>query len=231
MKTPEFKTLLIIQIITLILVSIIFFNNLSNPNRITDLGVPAVAMVKDASANTIGNNLVKIDAGDSYVFGNQHAPNFLIVFSNYNCDFCRYFYNHVFDSLKADYIEKGKLKIICKELVDPVDKMGMLMAKIAEVAKQTKHFPAMHKLLINIDDQTDSLGLIKLALKAGITETEIKSKLNSPKTLEHIQNDYASAKSLNISGTPSFVLNGQVHPGYITYKEIDLKLNTVRHDK
>jgi protein-disulfide isomerase len=222
MKSKEFKTILTIQIITLILVFILFINNLSNRSNSIESGVLAV---KADNTSTSASTAVTIDTKNNYFFGASDAPNFLIVFSRYNCEYCRYFYNHVFDSLNNYYILTKKLKIICKDLINPNDRMGMLMAKVAEVGRQTNHFSEIHKLLIAGTEPPDSISVINLALRAGILESDIKLRLNSPQTLNTINEDNLAAKNLNITGTPSFVLNGKVFPGYMTFNDVASKLN------
>lgn len=220
MKSQEFKIVLSVQIITLILVAILFFNNLSVPKM-------PIANVAPAEMNIPSDGQVKIDSQNDFVLGNSNAPNFLIVFSNYNCDVCKYFHSKVVDSLNESFIKNGQLKIIYKEFVDTADKQGMLMAKIAEVARQTNRFEEVHKLFTSDKQSLDSTTILKLAKAAGITEMDINERLNSTQTLTKIDNDNQAAKKLNITGTPSFVLNGQVHPGYMTYQDIATKLQNL----
>ncbi|MCF8448834.1 MAG: thioredoxin domain-containing protein [Taibaiella sp.] len=214
MRSNEFKTLLGIQVITLIIVVILLFNSLAKPS----MGRSSAQGFAITSEKTI--KATQVNAKNNFVFGVDSAANFLMVFSRYNCSYCRHFYANVFDSLQQGFIGKGKLKVICKDLVGPEDEIGMLMAKVAEVARQTNHFPEVHRLLTTGNEPQDSVALIKLALKAGVTELDLKQRLNSTETSERIRNDYYEAKGLNITGTPSFVINGKVHLGYMTYADI-----------
>jgi protein-disulfide isomerase len=217
MKPESFKALLIVQVITLILVVILFFNNLSKPVMPINNGT-GIEMKMDQQGK------IEVDSKNDFVFGNVQAPNFLIVFSRYNCEVCRDFYNQVVDSLNGTYIRNGQLKIIFKELVDTADKVGTLMAKLAEVARQTNHFPEMHRALTTGDEPKDSTAVMELAKKAGLIASDITLRLNSPETLNKIKENNEAAKKLNITGTPSFVFNGKVFLGYMTYKDISSKM-------
>ena len=53
-SSEEFKILLIVQIITLILVVIIFFNNLSVPETSTQSGVPFEQKILNKKTDSIG---------------------------------------------------------------------------------------------------------------------------------------------------------------------------------
>ncbi|MEO6670242.1 MAG: thioredoxin domain-containing protein [Ferruginibacter sp.] len=217
-KDSGVKAIFVIQLITLILVVIILLNNLSVSGPVAASSQPVEARI------SVNNHAIEVDSKNDYTFGNPHAKNFLIVYSNYHCDYCHYFYTHVFDSLYTPYVLTGKLKIICKSLVDSTDNKGLMMAKIAEVGRQTSHFIEIHKLLLHSSESIDSTEIIGLGLKAGISEVEIKARFNSEETISKIKSDNLSAKELNIKGTPSFVLNGTVHLGYMTYEDIASKL-------
>lgn len=194
------------------------YQNLAKSNAGSTSGVPIGGQISE------GTTSVSRKTARNFIFGDTLAPNVLIVFSRYNCDYCRYFYNTVMDSLYAPYIQTGKLKIISKDLVSPADKTGMLMAKVAEVGRQTGHFPEIHALFFKQIAEPDSMAVIRLALQAGITEKDLKERLNSPETISKIDIDNAAARSLNFSGTPSFILNKFTHPGFMSFKDITSKI-------
>jgi protein-disulfide isomerase len=220
LKKNTFAILLSIQVITLILVIILLFQNLSKKNSSANCGNPIENQI-DGQPTSVSKK-----AERNYIFGDSLAPNFLIVFSRYNCDYCKHFNKVVMDSLKHAYVSSGKLKVIYNDLVSTTDKTGMLMAKVAEVGRQTGHFPEIHDLFFSLNNEPDSVEIIKLAIQSGITINELQAGLNSPRTLSNITEDNMMAKNLNFNGTPSFVLNDLVHPGYITFKEIENKIGT-----
>jgi protein-disulfide isomerase len=216
MTSKEFKYLLYLQIFTLVLVVILVVNALQT--KVGESGMPPRPMNAET---TSPENTVKINGQDSYLFGQKEAPNFLLVFSNYNCSHCRYFYNHVMDSLDKAFIQKGQLKVVSKSMARPEDKMGYLLARLVEVGRQTgKFLPVHHAFTSREEDVVDSLKAVQIAFEAGLTEEEIRLRINAPFTLQQVNGDYKAAEALNISGTPSFVLNGKVHPGYMTFVEI-----------
>lgn len=216
MTSKEFKYLLYLQIFTLVLVLILVVNALQ-----TKEGESGMSPRPMSAETTRPENTVKINGQDSYLFGKKEAPNFLLVFSNYNCSHCRYFYSHVMDSLDQTFIQTGQLKVVSKSMARPEDKMGYLLARLVEVGRQTgKFLPVHHAFASREEDVVDSLKAVQIAFEAGLTEEEIRLRINAPFTLQQVNGDYKAAEALNISGTPSFVLNGKVHPGYMTFAEI-----------
>lgn len=216
MRSKGNKTIIALQVVTLILVAILLIRSFSGTETKS-----SKTNAKEISTNKSVNHFPNVDTRNNYVFGEVSAANYLTVFSRYNCGYCRYFYTNAFDSLQEGYIKNGKLKVICKDLVGQEDEMGLLMAKVAEVARQTNHYPAVHRLLFTETEAADSSALMLLAIAGGIPEKDLSIRLNSSETLRKIEADYNEAKRLDIAGTPSYVLNGKLYVGLMSYTDID----------
>lgn len=221
MKSPEFKLLAVVQTITLILVLILVIDRYVAPPAAKSIGAAIATAPVPAQQQTVS---LKVDSTQNHVFGRMKSPHTLMIFSSYNCVYCRQFYTTVLDSLLNGPVKEGKLKLVCKDFVSPKDKLGMLMAKAAEVARQNGRFEPMHKLLTTGNTPIDSAGVIALALEAGLTQQQLNKGLNSEATLSRIQNDYEAGKVVGVTGTPSFVLDGTLHTGYMYYNMIVEKL-------
>jgi protein-disulfide isomerase len=171
----------------------------------------------DAKAIKRANN-VKVNYGDNYVYGNREAKNELIVFTRYNCEYCRDFYNQVFDSLKVNYINNGTLKVVFIDNVNPKDKMGMLMAKTAEIARQMNKYEAIQNIFYRNEQPVDSMAVIQAAIAAGVGKAELEEKIVSEEIKTLIMNDNKEGDLLQLTGTPTFVVNGEVIPGFVNYE-------------
>src|SRR3989339_791940 len=55
------------------------------------------------------------DADDDAVLGDENAPIEMIMFSDYECPACYYFETEIFPSIKADFIDTGKVKFIYRD--------------------------------------------------------------------------------------------------------------------
>lgn len=221
MKSQEFKLLAVVQTITLILVLILVIDRYLAPPAAKSIGAAIATAPVPVQQQTVS---LKVDSTQNHVFGRMKSPHTLMIFSSYNCMYCRQFYTTVLDSLLNGPVKAGKLKLVCKDFVSPKDGLGMLMAKVAEVARQNGRFELMHKLLTTGNTPIDSAGVIALALEAGLTQQQLNKGLNSEATLSRIQNDYQAGKVVGVTGTPSFVLDGTLHTGYMYYSMIVEKL-------
>jgi protein-disulfide isomerase len=211
MNASQFKILLLIQVVTVFLVGMLFFKDSTTQ-------VAKSLTSADAKAIKRANN-IKVNYGDNYVYGNQEAKNELIVFTRYNCEYCRDFYNQVFDSLKVNHIYKSTLKVVFIDNVNPKDKMGMLMAKTAEIARQMNKYEAIQNIFYRNEQPLDSMAVIQVAIEAGVGRTDLEEKIDSEEIKMLIMNDNKEGDLLQLTGTPTFVVNGAVIPGFINYEK------------
>jgi protein-disulfide isomerase len=130
-----------------------------------------------------------------------------------------YFHREVIDSL-SPIIERGDLKVIFKDFVNPKDKPGLLAAKLANIALENDLFDEMHEFMISNTQNNDSTILTNKLIELGLSAGQIAQELNNVSILEEIQEDTDSGKQLNISGTPSYVFNGKTYIGFLSYKDI-----------
>jgi protein-disulfide isomerase len=211
MNSSQFKIVLILQIVTLFLVGMLYFKPL-----IVNSGKP---LTGTSTKGIPTKSNVKVEYGDNYVYGSSDAQNELIVFTRYNCGFCRDFYNEVFDSLKSNYVNTEKLKIIFMDNVNPNDRQGMLMAKIAEMGKQSNMYEAIQHQLFNGIQPDDSMQVVQRALATGIDEQQLLERLGTTELRESVLIDNNEVDRLNINSTPTFVINGSVIVGFKGYVE------------
>lgn len=216
MASKEYKTLSVIQAITLILVIILIVDRFVTWPSDAQIG-KSTPVADEHVVNNIAPNL---DPPNNYIYGDKRAPNTLFVFSRYNCAFCREFYRQVLDSLLEGPVKEGQLSIIVKNLVTPTDEIGMLMAKVAEVGRQTGRFKEVQKIFVEKGEVYDSVQAIQWGMEAGIPEKELIERLNSEQTLNKINDDYMLAGELDLNATPSFLLNGRVYAGYLQFASI-----------
>lgn len=221
MTSKEFKILSVVQSIILILVIILIVDRFVTwPSEVKSGVSTPVAEVKEETAVAFN-----IDPTKNFVYGDVRSPNSLIFFSRYNCSYCKIFYNQVLDSLLQYEVNEGKLNIVCKNLVTPSDETGMLMAKVAEVGRQTRRFEEIQAILLENGEPVDTEEATRWAVNAGIPQQEVTERLNSEETLAKITEDREVAAQLDINATPSFYLNGKKYVGFLSYSSIKEKLN------
>lgn len=206
MNVPQFKLLLVIQIATLFLVGMSFLKN-----------TPTQHIHNENHAAK--QEMVKVNYGQNYVYGKPDAANELIIFSRYNCGFCRDFYNEAFDELYKVRIAPGRLKAIFIQDVNPSDKVELMMAKVAEISKQYNKYEEAQRLFYRDGGKLDSAGVMRHALTLGLSEQEVLAALTDESLTQKLMNNRSEMERLQINGTPTFVLNGLKNIGYRGFGE------------
>jgi predicted DsbA family dithiol-disulfide isomerase len=129
----------------------------------------------------------------------------------------------------ADYVRTGELKMVFMDNVNTSDKQGMLMAKLAEMAKAENLYEVLQGRLYAGNAPEDSSEITALAMAVGLNVQQIQKQLNSPEILKAIADDNEEAGRLQLTGTPSFVINGKIITGFRGYPAFKSQLDELIH--
>lgn len=167
----------------------------------------------------------KTDAGaDDMVLGKADAPITLVEYASVTCTHCAAFNEKVFPTVKAKYIDTGKVKYIYREFLTPpadVSAAGVLVARCAGKDKYFEVIDAIMRSQKELFTTGDAKGILKrVANSAGLSDEAFAKCVNDPKGLERIQTNMEKyAKADNITGTPTLIINGQKFEGDYTSVE------------
>lgn len=138
--------------------------------------------------------------------GKDDAPVTLVEFADYQCPFCKKFHGDTFAELKKNYIDTGKVRFVSRDL--PLDFHAYSM-KAAEASRcagdQGKYWEMRDTLITNSASLSEDL-ISKSAQTLGLKADEFHSCVTSDRYKADIEKDSNEAATLQISGTPSFVL-------------------------
>ncbi len=152
---------------------------------------------------------VTASADDDAVLGKKDAPVTIIEFSDYQCPFCARFWSDTLPSIKSEYIDTGKVKLVYRDLpLTSIHPMAQKAAEAAECAGE-KGDVAYYKMHDKIFENQASLSLDNLKAWAKELGYNIDSCLDSGKMAAEVQKDTQDAQSAGGQGTPYFVINGK----------------------
>ena len=166
---------------------------------------------------------------DDHINGDLKAPLKLVVYSDLECPFCKYFHFEL-QKLAKDYVTTGKLAIIYRQL--PIESLHSKAKKeaeasecVAELGGNSKFWQYLDKIYA-ITPSNDGLELTKLpelASELGLDPKNFNQCLDSGKYSEKISKSITEANSLGIQGTPApFIIDnkGNITPlgGYVKYE-------------
>lgn len=168
------------------------------------------------------------------VLGDADAPIELIEYASYTCPHCAHFHSEVFEKLKKDYIDTGKVRFVYREVY--FDKFGLWASMVARCGGEMRYF-GVQKMLY--DEQADWLAggkdtmqivenLRKIGKRAGLTDENLDACLNDGEMAEKLYAKFTKeVAEYDINATPSLVIDGEKHSNmsYEDLKEIlDAKL-------
>ena len=147
--------------------------------------------------------------------GEESAPVVMIEYASLTCSHCAEFYKSVFPKLKKNYIDKGLLRMVHREIY--FDRVGLWAALIARCSNNKEKYFGTLKILYedqarwsgSNDNDTIVEELLKVSAKAGMSRASAISCLEDEnKALDLVREFKSYVKKDEIESTPTFVING-----------------------
>lgn len=159
-----------------------------------------------ANADAVFNN------PNDWVGGNPDGDITLVEFMDYRCSYCRKAYPEVEELLKTD----GNIRFVVKEFPILGD-ASMLSSQFAIAVRQLHGdtaYASVHDTLMTLRGEPNPETLKRVASDLGLDPQPILDRMKSPEVAAVIQENYALAEQMQISGTPAFVVPDAVLRGY-----------------
>jgi protein-disulfide isomerase len=158
-----------------------------------------------------------------YVAGNPDGDVTIVELFDYNCGWCKKGFPEV-----VSLIEKDKnLRVVLKEF--PIfggDSDYAAMAAIAS-KKQGKYWE-FHSALLSHEGKVTKEIVDEIAKEKGIDVEQMKADMNTPEVAQVIADNHRLAEQLQINGTPAFIIDGNVVPGYLPADGLIAAIEDVR---
>ena len=184
-----------------------------NPIIIRDV-LTQLAKTEQAQRKLAALALVKNDDGDPEI-GPPDAAITIYEFSDYNCGYCK----RVFEPIQQLVRDNPDVRLVIKEF--PIlSQSSLVAAKAAIAAEMQGKFGDYHIAMMTYRGQITDDVVIRLAVRAGVDEKQLKIDMERPKTAAIIQRTREAAAALEINGTPSLVIGNTVVPGAIGLDEL-----------
>jgi protein-disulfide isomerase len=159
---------------------------------------------------------------DDLVIGDANAPITMIEYSSLSCPHCARFQKDVMPRIKADFIDKGKVKLVMRDF--PLNKPALQGAMMVHCLSPVRAF-AMEDLLFKTQDQwlmedaTEPLAAI--AANAGMDRKTFDACLADKNgEAKVVATRKAGEDAFGINATPTFIINGIKLEGEQTYDDL-----------
>ena len=191
------------------------------------------SLVLGASAFAVAAGLPRADAQtavtpDDMVLGSPNARVTLIEYASAACPHCAHFHETVFPQLKANYIDTGKVFFIFRETLTPPPEVAFAGFQVARCngANADQYFARIGEIFAD-QRQMFATGTMQGVLDTlntigghyGLTPDQVMQCLRDPAGEARIQRFDQGSSQFNVTGTPTFILNGQKveDPAVTTY--------------
>lgn len=163
----------------------------------------AVAKALDASRDALERD------PDSPVGGNPQGDITVVEFFDYNCGYCKRAAPELSALIEAD----ANVRVVYKEfpILGP---SSLLAAKAALAAQRQGKYVAFHEALFELPEISEAT-LRDLSGRLGLDHARLVKDMEGPEIAAQITRDTELARSLNINGTPGFVIGNRIVPGAI----------------
>jgi len=151
--------------------------------------------------------------GDNEVLGAANAPVTIVEWSDYQCPYCGRFYLQTFKQLEEKYIKTGKVRFVYRDFPLSFHPFAQKAAEASECARdQGKFWQYQDKIFVN-QAQLSLENLKVWAKDLGLDTKKFDSCLDSGDKAANVQADFNAGQAAGISGTPGFIINGQLLSG------------------
>lgn len=159
-----------------------------------------------------------------FSFGPANAKITVIEFFDYKCGFC-----HAAQGWVSNLMQTRKdVRVIFKEL--PIlSENSSTAAKAAIAAHNQGKYLQMHNALMTAQGDLNPEQIFQIAASVGLNVEKLKADMAKPQVEATITGMRDQATSLNIGGTPGFVINGKLVSGF-NQEELENALATAGVD-
>ena len=163
--------------------------------------------------------------------GSENAEVVIVEFSEFQCPYCKLYYNGAYQQIKSEYVETGKVKYYFKHL--PLTSMHPMAEKAGEAvecAADQELFWELHDVLFDRQTEGRALGSVDDIKQwasgvEGLDREAFDRCLDSGEKAGLVEADFEEGAGLmgGRVATPSFFINGRLIQGaypFETFKQI-----------
>jgi protein-disulfide isomerase len=155
--------------------------------------------------------------------GNAKGNAVVVEFMDYNCGWCKKSVGEVTQLLETD----KNVKVLFKDfpIFGPDSEYA---AKAALAANLQGKYWDLHKALFSVEGHVNAAVVDQVAAGLGIDVARMKKDMEDPAISKQIDNNHGLGQLLALSGTPAFIIDQSISPGYIAFDEMKASIENVR---
>jgi protein-disulfide isomerase len=150
-----------------------------------------------------------------YSLGKPDAKITVVLFSDYQCPFCRVFTEETESQFISEFVDTGKVRFVFRDMPLQQHPNGFRAALATACANEQDRFWQLHNVIFRAQAEWSELPteaadarFADYAGQVGIDTTQLKTCVASGKHDAAIRKDAQQATALGLDGTPTFYING-----------------------
>jgi protein-disulfide isomerase len=155
--------------------------------------------------------------------GNPDGSVTVVEFFDYNCPYCRRAGDEVAALLEGD----DDVRVVYREW--PILGEGSVFAsRAALAAREQDAYEAIHEAMLGAEGRLDEGSVMRIAADLGLDVDKLRADMEAPEVQAHIDASMDLAQALGFSGTPSFVIGGELVPGLVDAEQMQALVDAAR---
>ncbi len=164
--------------------------------------------------------------GYSFVEGNPDGQILMVEFIDYKCGFCK----RAHPDVKALLAANDDIRLVIKEF--PILGAESTLASRAAVSvlinDGDEAYYGFYDAVMTFNGPLNEANLTRMATESGADAALMMQTVDSALVTQMIQNNLRLAQNMQISGTPTFVLGGQMMRGYVPLAQMQIMVDELR---
>lgn len=159
--------------------------------------------------------------------GAEDAPVTVIEYASLTCPHCATFHNQVYDRIKENYIEPGKVRFVVRDVY--FDRYGLWAAMVARCGGPERYFGIVDRLYekqaewSRTENPREAIAaMYAIGRQAGLTDEQMDECTGDQAWAEALVAEFQkNMEADDVQGTPTFFINGrkESNMGYEAFAE------------
>jgi protein-disulfide isomerase len=160
-----------------------------------------------------GNSAAILNDGYSFVGGNPDGDVTIVEFVDYQCGFCRKSHPEMRELIESD----GGIRLVVKELpiLGPGSELASRAAISTLISEGPEAYERLNRALMTLDGQVTEAVLDRTLSDVGLDPATVRAGMDDDEVTRRLQDTRGLARTLAISGTPTFVFGDRMVRGYV----------------
>jgi protein-disulfide isomerase len=168
------------------------------------------------------DKVYEVAVGKSPAKGPANAPVTIVEFSDFQCPYC----SRVGPTLQKVLEDYPKdVRVVYKHYPLSFHKQALPAAKASAAAGRQGKFWEMHDLLFQNQRELNEAAFKGYAQQLGLDVAQFEKDYASPGVAQEVEADMTLARSLGVTGTPGFFVNGRFLSGAQPYSAFKTKID------